>query len=257
MERVGWPRPGDLVVCTVDQVVDFGAFVILDEYSEKKGLIHISEVASGWIKYIRDHVREGQKIVCKVLSVDSSRHHIDLSLKDVNQHQRREKIQAWKADQKAWKWFEMAYEGREEDMKRVAGALLQNYDGLYGAMEESIIEGIKVLHESGLGDEDAEIIFKLATENIKIPNVEITGYIDITTPAPDGIDQVKKALKKATKTKKEDVTLDVKYVGAPRYRIHVTAPDYKLAESVLRDSAQKAITFIEKQGGKGTFHRQA
>ena len=87
--------------------------------------------------------------------------------------------------------------------------------------------------------------------------MEITGYIDITTPAPDGIDQIKKALKKATKTKNKDVTLDVKYVGAPRYRIHVTAPDYKLAESALRDSAQKATKFIEKQGGKGTFHRQA
>jgi len=79
MQREGWPEPGDLVVCTVSQVVDFGAFVTMDEYEGKQGLIHISEVASGWIKYIRDHVREGQKIVCKVLSVDRARHHIDLS----------------------------------------------------------------------------------------------------------------------------------------------------------------------------------
>jgi len=56
MQREGWPEPGSLVVCTVTQVVDFGAFVSLDEYSGKQGLIHISEVASGWIKYIRDHV---------------------------------------------------------------------------------------------------------------------------------------------------------------------------------------------------------
>ncbi|MDD2755239.1 MAG: S1 RNA-binding domain-containing protein, partial [Methanothrix sp.] len=114
MQREGWPEVGSLVVCTVTQVVDFGAFVSMDEYSGKQGLIHISEVASGWIKYIRDHVREGQKIVCKVLNVDTSRHHIDLSLKDVNEHQRREKIQEWKADQKAWKWLEMAYKDRPE-----------------------------------------------------------------------------------------------------------------------------------------------
>ena len=46
MQREGWPEPGSLVVCTVTQVVDFGAFVSLDEYSGKQGLIHISEVAS-------------------------------------------------------------------------------------------------------------------------------------------------------------------------------------------------------------------
>ena len=131
MQREGWPEPGDLVVCTVTQVVDFGAFVTLDEYVGKQGLIHISEVASGWIKYIRDHVREGQKIVCKVLSVDRSRHHIDLSLKDVNEHQRREKIQEWKADQKAWKWLQMAYNDRPDDLKRVTDSLLSSYDSLY------------------------------------------------------------------------------------------------------------------------------
>src|SRR5512138_2044200 len=105
MEREGWPEPGDLVVCTVTQGVDFGAFVTLDEYAGKQGLIHISEVASGWIKYIRDHIREGQKIVCKVLNVDRSRGHIDLSLKDVNEHQRREKIREWKNESKAKKWL--------------------------------------------------------------------------------------------------------------------------------------------------------
>ena len=135
MEREGWPEPGDLLVCTVTQVVDFGAFVTLDEYPGKQGLIHISEVASGWIKYIRDHVREGQKIVCKVLNVDRSRHHIDLSLKDVNEHQRREKIQEWKADQKSWKWLQMSYDGRPDDLKRVTDSLIKAFNGLYLAFE--------------------------------------------------------------------------------------------------------------------------
>ena len=49
--KKGWPEIGDLVVCTVVNVVEFGAFVQLDEYDKKEGLIHISEVASGWVKY--------------------------------------------------------------------------------------------------------------------------------------------------------------------------------------------------------------
>jgi translation initiation factor 2 subunit 1 len=257
MQREGWPEPGELVVCTVDQVVDFGAFVIMDEYKEKRGLIHISEVASGWIKYIRDHVREGQKIVCKVLNVDPSRHHIDLSLKDVNEHQRRDKIQAWKADQKAWKWLQMAYEGEEEHLVEVTDGLVKGYESLYMALEDAVVSGIDALAEAGLSPEDAEKVLAISQENVKIPNVEITGYVDLTNPAPDGVELIKKALKKAARTKEDEVTLDVRYVGAPRYRIHVIAPDYKLAEAELRKAAQAAIAFIEKQGGEGTFHRQA
>ena len=257
MQREGWPEPGSLVVCTVTQVVDFGAFVSLDEYSGKQGLIHISEVASGWIKYIRDHVREGQKIVCKVLNVDTSRHHIDLSLKDVNEHQRREKIQEWKADQKAWKWLEMAYKDRTDDVKRVADALMASYDSLYLAMEEAAISGADALADSDLTEEDVKILESLSRDNVKLPSVEISGYVDITSPAPDGVEVVKKALKQARRIKDKSGTVAITYIGAPRYRIHVTAPDYKSAESVLKKSAQAVVKYIEQHGGEGTFLREA
>jgi translation initiation factor 2 subunit 1 len=257
MQPEGWPEPGDLVVCTVSQVVDFGAFVTLDEYSGKQGLIHISEVASGWIKYIRDHVREGQKIVCKVLNVDRSRHHIDLSLKDVNEHQRREKIQEWKADQKAWKWLEMAYSERPDDLTRVSSALLSTYNSLYLALEETAITGPEALADAGLTDEDITILSSLSKDNVKIPTVDISGYVDLSSPAIDGVDVIRKALKQAKRVKDKDVTLDVSYIGAPRYRIHVTAPDYKKAESVLKKSAQAAVKYIEQHGGEGTFLREA
>jgi len=237
--------------------VDFGAFVALDEYAGRQGLIHISEVASGWIKYIRDHVREGQKIVCKVLNVDKSRHHIDLSLKDVNEHQRREKIQEWKADQKAWKWLQMAYADRPEELSSVAGRLMEAYNSLYLALEEMAVAGPEALGDVGLSEEDAKILETIARENVKIPTVDISGYVDLSSPASDGVEAIKKALKQAKRIKDKDVTLNITYVGAPRYRIHVTAPDYKHAESTLKKSAQTAVKYIEQHGGEGTFYREA
>ncbi|HEQ78979.1 MAG TPA: S1 RNA-binding domain-containing protein, partial [Euryarchaeota archaeon] len=59
-----FPEESELVVCSVTNVKSFGAFVNLDEYDGKEGFIHVAEVATGWVKYIRDHVREGQKVVC-------------------------------------------------------------------------------------------------------------------------------------------------------------------------------------------------
>src|SRR5919108_4433655 len=102
-----YPDEGELVVGTVRLVENFGAFVKLEEYPDKEGFLHIAEVSAGWVKRIRDHVREQQRVVCKVLTVDRGRGHVDLSLKRVNDHQRREKIQDWKNEQKAEKLLEI------------------------------------------------------------------------------------------------------------------------------------------------------
>ena len=109
MKFSGFPEPGELVIGRVDEIEDFGVFVDLEEYQDKRGLVHVSEVASGWIKNIRDHVQPGERVVAKVLDVDQSAQQIDLSLKDVNDHQRKEKIQEWKNEQKADNWMELAF----------------------------------------------------------------------------------------------------------------------------------------------------
>jgi translation initiation factor 2 subunit 1 len=257
MERSGWPEESDLVVCTVKKVTDFGAFVELDEYGHKEGLIHISEVASGWVKYIRDHVREGQKIVCKVLYVDESKHHIDLSLKDVNEHQRREKIRLWKNEQKAEKWIQYAAKvtkTSQEDLDRLIKLIYEKFGNVYSIFERSR-SGISALTEIGISKDVAEMIRKVAEENLKKPQVEIAGYIDLTCSLPDGIEHIKKALKAAGNVNGEDISVEISYTGAPRYRIHVVAPDYKKAEGVLKKSAQSAIDIIEKSDGTGEFHR--
>ena len=73
MERnVEWPEIGDFVIATIQKITDYGAYVMLDEY-EKQGLLHVSEVSSGWVRNIRDFVREGQKTVLKVLRVDAQK----------------------------------------------------------------------------------------------------------------------------------------------------------------------------------------
>ncbi|MEA3325593.1 MAG: translation initiation factor IF-2 subunit alpha [Euryarchaeota archaeon] len=249
-----WPSQGDLVVCTVAKVMDFGVFAELDEYGRKEGLIHISEVAAGWVKYIRDYLREGQKIVCKVLSVNPKRGHIDLSYKDVNEHQRRDKIQEWKSELRAEKWLSFAI-GDETVERKLADTILDSFGSLYNAFEETVMSGRPVLINAGIDEEYAIKIEEVAIENVKIPSVDITGFVDLTCPAPDGVDAIKRSLATAAIVNDDHVALEISYVGAPRYRIHVTAPDYKLAERILKESAKRAIDEIEHLDGEGTFHR--
>lgn len=258
MQIKKWPEKGDLVVCTVENVKDFGVFVGLDEYGGKEGLIHISEVASGWIKYIGDHVREGQKIVCKVLHVNPEKAHIDLSLKDVNDHKKREKIQNWKNELKAKKWMGFVANSAQIDDKKVnevCEKMFAAYDCMYSGFEEVAMYGPSALVDIGIEEDLAKKIQDIATENVKIPFVEISGYVNLSCPQPDGIGVIKKALKSATSKAKEEIDITATYVGAPRYRIHVRAPDYKQAENALKKAAESAIKFIKKNEGAGTFHR--
>ncbi|MHC1625158.1 MAG: translation initiation factor IF-2 subunit alpha [Methermicoccaceae archaeon] len=252
------PEPGDFVVCTVKDVQNFGAFVDLDEYPGVEGFIHISEVAAGWIKYIRDHIREGQKIVCKVLTVGRANQRIDLSLKDVNEHQKRAKIQEWKNEQKATKWLSFLEERAgisEEDIAILKDKFLENFSLLYEGFEKVATNGPEVLVELGVPEEWAQEIAMIASENINLPQVTISGYLDIICPLPDGVDVIKGVLSGIYEIKEKDVNLEVTYTGAPRYRMTVTAPNYKLAEQILRKAADKAIDNITKHGGHGEFHR--
>jgi translation initiation factor 2 subunit 1 len=260
MKFSGWPDPGDLVVGRVDEIEDFGVFVDLQQYEDKRGLVHISEVASGWIKNVRDHVNEGQTVVAKVLDVDQSAQQIDLSIKDVNDHQRKEKIQEWKNEQKADNWMTIAFgeDIADETYAAIANELLAEFGSMYAGFEEAAIHGSEALADIDLSDEEVEAIVETARENVSVPYVTVTGYVDLACPAPDGVDCIKEALQAAEGNGEvpEEVDLEVTYVGAPEYRLRVQAPDYKMAESELEASAERATATIDDHGGTGNYHRE-
>jgi translation initiation factor 2 subunit 1 len=260
MKYSGWPENGELVVGKVDEIEDFGVFIDMAEYEDKRGLVHVSEVASGWIKNISDHVREGQTVVAKVLDVDRESQQIDLSIKDVNDHQRKDKIQEWKAEQKADNWMLLAFgeDVSDEQYASVANELLAEFGSMYDGFEQAAIHGPAALEDTDLSDEEIEQLVDTARENVSVPYVNVTGYVDLRAPGADGVDDVKEALQAAEGNGEvpEEIELDVTYVGAPEYRIKVKAPNYKTAESELEAAAARAREAIESVGGTGEYHRE-
>ena len=253
-----WPEEGGLVVCSVSNVKNFGAFVKLDEYEGKEGFIHIAEVSSGWIKYIRDYVREGQRVVCKVLRVDTGKGQIDLSLKAVNEHQRREKIQEWKNEQKAENLLGIVAQrlGKTVDAgwEEFGYDLLDSFGTLYRAFEECVMDEA-ALSQEGFKGAWVNTVVEVARENIVPPYVTIDGYLEATDPAPDGAIHLREALLKIPR-ESEGITVKVQYIGAPRYRIVVRAPDYKPAEDGIQKAAARALKVLEAKGGQGAFRRK-
>jgi S1 RNA binding domain protein len=70
-------QTGSILEGTVVNITNFGAFVEVDG---KTGLVHISEVSDTFVKNIRDHLKEKDKVKVKVTSVDDNGK-ISLSIK--------------------------------------------------------------------------------------------------------------------------------------------------------------------------------
>ena len=98
----------------------------------------------------------------------------------------------------------------------------------------------------------ASVIEEICSK-IKLPSVEIRGIMEITNNKSDGVEIIKKALLDATK---KDPTIDITYLGAPKYRLSITAEDFKSAEKTLKPIISEIQENIEKKKGSFKFTRE-
>ncbi|MBQ7154108.1 MAG: S1 RNA-binding domain-containing protein [Synergistaceae bacterium] len=74
---------GEIVDCTVEQIMPYGAFVRIAK-NGRKGMIHISELSYSFVKNITDVLNIQDKIKAKIIKIDE-RGRIDLSLKQTQE----------------------------------------------------------------------------------------------------------------------------------------------------------------------------
>jgi translation initiation factor 2 subunit 1 len=254
-----WPEAGELVMATMETVTDYGAYAKLDEYN-KRGLLHVSEISSSWIRNIRDFVREGQKNVLKVLRVDMEKGHIDLSLRRVTKRERIEKVMSWKKDRKADALLKGVAEKvhmTPQEVYEKAGAAVDAEFGLYDGFEKAAKEGAEVLTKIGVPEDLAKAFSEVAAERIHVKMVKVKGILEIRCLKPNGVRLIKEAFlgaKKSEKANDGDVRFYV--VAAPKYSIEALAENYKRAEEVLQKVSDGVIANIEEVGGQGNFVRE-
>lgn len=71
---------GSIVEGKVVRIKPFGAIVQLENGGQ--GLVHISQIANGFVQDINDHVSIGDTVKVKVMSVDEENRKIALSIRD-------------------------------------------------------------------------------------------------------------------------------------------------------------------------------
>ena len=254
------PEQGEIVVATISRIMDHGAYVALDEYGGMQGFLHISEIAPGWIRSVAKFVREGEKKVLLVKKVNPGRSDVDLSLKQVSADQRKRKLLEVKREEKGRTLMKgVAEKAGLSDAERegVEDLLYSRYDSLFDAFMDIASRGSAAAGSLKIPGKALAVIEEVCSK-IKLPSVEVRGVVEVTSPSPDGVEVVRKALLDASGGGggEDGVRIEITYLGAPKYRVGVTAPDFKAAEKALKPIVAGIQRGIEKKRGTFRFERE-
>ncbi|WP_110928658.1 S1 domain-containing post-transcriptional regulator GSP13 [Bacillus massiliglaciei] len=86
---------GAVVAGKVTGIQPYGAFVALDDSTQ--GLVHISEITHGFVKDINEHLKVGQEVQVKILSINEESGKIGLSIRATEEAPERPAASAKKA----------------------------------------------------------------------------------------------------------------------------------------------------------------
>lgn len=238
MDR-GMPESGEIVICTVREITSHGIYVNLDQYDGMNGFLHVSEISTGWVRNIERVAKVQQKLVLKVIRANKVRQEIDLSLRQVTNEERRAKVIEWKREERATAILNAVKKKLDlgdEQTKTLTRKLEETFGSLYAALETAAKKGEKALAELELPEATAKAITETASEKIIPPRYEVGALVEVSSRGSNGIDQVKKTLLAAASSSPD---IRITYAGAPRYRVRITADDYKQAEKVLDSVLEK------------------
>jgi translation initiation factor 2 subunit 1 len=248
LRRKNFPEVGDIVVATVREIFDFGAFTTLDEYNNIKAYLPWSEISTKWIKNIRDLIKENQKIIAKVIRVDNSKGNVDISMKKVNEDEKRKKIIEWKRAQKAHKILEVIANKLNKPVtiayNEVGWKLEDRYGEIMKGLEEIAKNGEIALKEIGVPEQWWKLIIEEARKHVEEKLYEVSAQITLRSYSPNGIELIKKVLSLPIQISSEKgIKCRVYTIGSPRYRIDIYYQDPKKASEIM-DEIINEIKFL-------------
>ncbi len=207
---------GAVYVCKVKKLLQHGIIIQIDD-TQKEGFIHISELSKRWVKDVKDVAREGDKIVCKLIKMDSQS--TELSAKRVTDNEERQALKEWSVENRIGRII-------EKTLKTDSSSFMQSIKEKYGSVYEfynavlkngeSTLEGLK------LNKEAADAITDFVEKTKK--RITIKTDLFIQDFAEEGVEDIKRLLQKPYSTKNN---YSIKYIKAPHYLLTVNAGDTK------------------------------
>ncbi|AAL64624.1 translation initiation factor IF-2 subunit alpha [Pyrobaculum aerophilum] len=255
-----FPDVGELVIGTVKKIAEHGAYVYLDEY-DLEAFAPTQEIVQSWFHSIRDYVKEGNKTVFKVISVNPKMRVVEVSLKRVRVDEKEKKLLLYRHRVRVLKLLEIAMKKLNrpaEEALKVMWYLEEQFGDPFKVFEEVVKTGPHVLDDLQLDAKLKEIIIELARQQVELPPTKISGIIKIVSVEGDGVEKIKAALIELEKTLREkfpQISTKIYVVGPPRYRIDLTGQQPKQVEAAFSEAANILQALQKKYKVIGNIQR--
>jgi len=255
-----YPEVESLVMVSVKQIADMGAYVALLEYGNIEGMILLSELSRRRIRSINKLIRVGKNEVVMVLRVDKEKGYIDLSKRRVSQEEivgceeRYNKSKMTHSvlrhvaeqcnmpvkevyERVAWPLYKL-HKQHVYDSFRLA---IQDPDGIFGKLENPLDA---VAHKCLLD----QIKRKLTPQPVKIRcDLEVTCF------TYEGIDAIQAALMVAMDMTSDVVPIQIRLIAPPLYVMSSTTLDKVKGVALMAEAADAITAKIAESGGSCTI----
>ncbi len=246
MKKTGLPNRDELVICKITRLFPNSASCEMIEYG-KPGMIHVSEVASRWVRDIREFLKDNQMVICRVMRVDGDQ--ISLSIKRVRKEEGQSKLNAYNREKKAEKWLELAAKQMKKSLDQAyseaGNRMVEEFGGLMKAFDVAA-KNPELLKQKGIPQNWAQIISEIAAKSIADKTFTFKANLELSLTRSDGIEVIRAVLLAASKD-----GIEVKYISAPRYLLTATGKNPKELEAKLHGAAEEIEQGIK--AAKGEF----
>ena len=252
-----FPEVEDIVMVNVQSIAEMGAYVRLLEYNNIEGMILLSELSRRRIRSINKLIRVGRDECVVVIRVDKEKGYIDLSKRRVSQEEAKKCENKYSKAKCVYSILRHTVEllhqsGHEVDFEnlfeRTAWAFDQKYkreNEKYPAsydMFKRAVDDSSVLNELELTDDERSLLIKNIKRRLTPQAMKIRADIEVSCYSYEGVDAVKRALKKGLECSTEEHSIKINLIAPPVYVITTQALDRALG----LEAVQNALDVIKE-----------
>ncbi|MCS7137296.1 MAG: S1 RNA-binding domain-containing protein [Candidatus Caldarchaeum sp.] len=250
------PEVGELVIGQIKEVKDYGAYVEVEEHPGYEGFVHVSEVSLKWVRNIREHLKEGQKIVFKVVRVNPQTLQVDLSIRRVSQKERVDKLLQVKKIAKVKRVLKSLEEKNFQRLVEKIKTKTSDVEVLY-AYFEGIAAGEPVSKFfPELDESEAGVLRNAVEQEVKVRELEMRSEVVLRCEGPEGVKAIREAAEAAEAVAGHGEVVEIRTKGSPVYSLSVKTSSRERAYELVSEAIRACQEVMKKYGGVAEIKQQ-
>jgi len=245
------PDVDELVMVKITQVNEIGGFGQLLEYNNLEGFVPLAELSRTRIRSVAKHIKQGQTKVLQVVRVDKERGYVDLSKRYITPDDVEACTKNFTRCKLIHNTLKRLAETRHlklpELYEKVVWPLDRKYDTCYrGFQLVAEAKDNKILDELDISPELRVELRSMIQKRLEVQPVKVVAQISVTCYSEEGIDHIKKSLKKGLIP-----GISVQHRASPLYWVFTVTAD----EDGGKQLVLKSIELIKEEieAGKGNL----